>query len=118
MKLVVVVALAGCGRLAFDERADASSATGTPCTEPWSAPALVDLGGNFEAPSLRGDGLELYVVSTGEMYVATRATRSESFGAPAVLPSPPNSPDSDVSIHMSDDGLELAVSVYVMGTSP
>lgn len=112
MRLVVLVALAGCGRIAFDDSADAT------CNEPWSAPQLVDLGGNFYAPSLRGDGLELYLDAGGDLYVATRATRNEPFGAALLLPSPPNTPLADSAPRISNDGLELVFSTYEMGTSP
>jgi hypothetical protein len=112
--------LVGCGRIAIDpiDAGDRDSAA-PPCTEPWSAPFLIELGQPFMSqPSIRGDGLELYASAGNQLYVAKRASKSEPFGPALVVPSPPSTgliADSDPSI--SDDGLELFYTWYTMGNA-
>ncbi len=98
--LLLLVGVAGCGRIGFDDCA-------------WSAPARVaelSSAGNDFTGLLAPDGLSIYVASadTGdlEIYVATRPDMGSSFGAPThldILQSPGN--DSRASV--TGDGLEL-----------
>ena len=66
------------------------------------------------SPSIRGDGLEMYLESdraggegTYDIWVSTRATKEDDWGAPTNLGAPINTPDWQNSPCISADGLEL-----------
>jgi hypothetical protein len=66
------------------------------------------------SPSIRADGLEMYFESdrpggegTYDIWVSTRATKEDDWGAPTNLGSPINTPDWQNSPSISADGLEL-----------
>jgi hypothetical protein len=66
------------------------------------------------SPSIRGDGLEMYFESdrTGgegvyDIWVSTRATKEDDWGAPTNLGAPINTPDWQNGPTSSADGLEL-----------
>jgi len=66
------------------------------------------------SPSIRGDGLEMYFESdrpggegTYDIWVSTRATKEDVWGAPTNLGAPINTPDWQNSPCISADGLEL-----------
>ncbi|MHC4677197.1 MAG: LamG-like jellyroll fold domain-containing protein [Planctomycetota bacterium] len=66
------------------------------------------------SPSIRGDGLELYFESnraggagTYDIWVSTRATKEDDWGAPTNLGAPINTSDWQNSPCISADGLEL-----------
>ena len=65
-------------------------------------------------PSVRADGLEMYFESdrpggegTYDIWVSTRATKEEDWGAPTNLGAPINTPDWQSTPTISADGLEL-----------
>jgi len=66
------------------------------------------------SPSIRGDGLELYFESdrsggegTYDIWLSTRATKEDDWGAPTNLGAPINTPDWQNTPCISADGLEL-----------
>ena len=66
------------------------------------------------SPSIRGDGLEMYLESdrpggegTYDIWVSTRASKEDDWGTPTNLGAPINTPDWQNSPCISADGLEL-----------
>ena len=109
MRLVVVVALAGCGRCDFDAQPDARPLG--PFGTPIAVTELNEVGVDDD-PSLTGDMLEIYFDSTrgglggGDIWVATRPRIDVPFSTP-LLVSELASPDDDTSPDVSLDGLTL-----------
>lgn len=112
MRTALLIGLVGCGRLGFDSGTPAidaqsdSPVTQVPCNEPWSAPFEV-IGEFLSGPSITADGLEIFGGSTGDIVVATRASRDEAFSQLVALPGPVNSAMDEGYPAISDDGLEL-----------
>jgi hypothetical protein len=82
--------------------------------------ALVNTPQFDGGPSVSADGLTLYLTSgrpgalgqaeghyDEDLYVATRPTIADAFGAPVQLPAPVNSTEFDVAPEISADGLSL-----------
>jgi Tol biopolymer transport system component len=94
---ILLVALAGCGRIGFDASTrDATTADARACAGfgPWStAAALTELDLQTEneyGPAITSDGLSLYFdsdrLNSQDIYVAMRPSRTAAFGAPAPVP--------------------------------
>jgi len=108
--LLVLVALAGCGRLRFDplDRADAD---GSCVMQPFDAPqplsSVSSIGEEF-GPWLSENRLDLYFDSdrTGALlvYHAHRASAAVAFDPPAAIPLNGASPDDPF---LSDDGITM-----------
>jgi len=97
-------------------------------SDPWGEPAnlgpTVNSPGDEHAPSISTDDLELYFsVNAGEsgrpggsgkwdIWVTTRKTKAEPWGEPVNLGSKVNSPVSDGSPFISNDGLSLYFDSY------
>jgi hypothetical protein len=103
MVLVLTLAL-------FADVANADYTFGTPTN---LGPTVNSSAYDFN-PSIRADGLELYFVSdrpggegTYDIWVSTRATKEDDWGAPTNLGAPINTPDWQNSPCISADGLEL-----------
>jgi len=82
--------------------------------EPTNLGPIVNSSAFDWSPSIRGDGLELYFESdrpggegTYDIWVSTRATQEDDWGAPTNLGAPINTSDWQTSPCISADGLEL-----------
>jgi hypothetical protein len=101
--LVPLVALAACGRIAFDPVADGA----VDALPSFGAPSVVDLGiTGQDDPTLTGDALEIYVNCNDMICGADRATAGDPW--PPVTPLASLAP-SIFSPHLSFDGLTLWV---------
>lgn len=121
---LLVVVLAGCGRIGFDatgpdggDSPDAPDAMAPPATGPFSTPtnvAELNQGSiNSEDPSLTDDLLEIVFSSTRpggaggvDVWTATRASPGAAWGAPVLVPGI-NSANDDTTPDLSGDGLVL-----------
>lgn len=113
---VLVIGLAGCGRVGFDPRAsdgpawDAALDAPTACSAPgpWGAAAQVANLGSVQDLSLSPDRLELYGARFGTAYDLVGATRSS---AATAFPVPQDlglsAAGDDVDPAITGDGLEL-----------
>ena len=122
--LIVVLAFAGCGRIAFDLSADAATSDGfvAPIDAPfvWGPPFQppqllpeASSAGDEYYPDLAADGLSIYISSDGfpsplgsaDIYVLTRSDTTQPFGAP--VNTAISSVNWDMGPSISDDGLSL-----------
>jgi hypothetical protein len=116
-----VVAASGCGRIdfiPFDDAWGAGTEDAAPCTEPWGPGMELMVGTTlYVFPTVTADERELFVAMFGDIYVLSRASRSDPWGAPQVLSTPPNTPYDDSEPSVTGDGLTLYFSSYQMGNS-
>lgn len=114
-RVVVVVWLAGCGRIAFDAVSGADSDAAVagdagPCTEPFGVPVQLTTGVNVKDPTVSDDELEMYSddFGVGALFVWTRSTTSSSWGTRtlAVLP-PTNDTFNEFGASLTGDALTL-----------
>ena len=94
----------------FAHVANADYTFGTPTN---LGPTFNSSGYDF-SPSIRADGLEIYLESdrsggegTYDIWVSTRASKEDDWGAPTNLGAPINTPDWQNGPSISADGLEL-----------
>src|SRR5688572_9556243 len=109
--------VAGCGRVSFDARADASTgptddSSGADVAFPMGAWTNITqvtelvVGAVNDDPTLTADQLEVYFNSAGNIYTSTRASMNDAWGAPQPL-SAVNTAESENTPEVSADGLEL-----------
>ena len=118
-------ALAGCGRVAFEPSPDAGTPSDAPpCTEPFGAPQPLPTGGfAVQGPSVSDDERELYMAASiggpelADLYLSTRASRSDAWSVPVHMVDPPSSIYDDTSPSISADGLDLYFSSTRMGNA-
>jgi hypothetical protein len=87
VRLGLVIALAGCGRIAFDDLAPDSACTWTAFSTPAPLPGPVQSAQDDWEPTPTLGGLELYFYSfrngsNADIYVATRPSLAGAFNAP------------------------------------
>jgi hypothetical protein len=86
-----ILVLAGCGRIGFGTAgsADASGGGDTPVDAPlglFGTPvAVLPVGGTDDDPSLPDSMLEMYFERNGDIFVATRLTKTAAFGTPTMV---------------------------------
>ena len=92
VRVVVVLALAGCGRIAFDlvPPTDGTACTWTAFSTPTALPGPVQSTEDDWAPTPTLGGLELFFYSysnttNAEIYDATRPSLADAFGAPVAV---------------------------------
>lgn len=128
---ILLASVAACGRYEFGARDDASTVAsddapldgGPPCTlGPWGAPVRVpelSTAGVDWGPALSPSGLVLVFDSTAagsrDLYVATRATASGTFGTATPIASV-NSSNIESDPAWSSDGTQLYYSSYDLTT--
>lgn len=114
-RVVVLVWLAGCGRIAFDTQSGADGGSGVvgdagPCTEPFGVPVQLTTGVNVKDPTVSDDELEMYSddFDVGALFVWTRPTTSSTWGTRslAVLP-PTNDTFNEFGASLTGDALTL-----------
>jgi len=112
-RVLVVVQLAACGRVAFDPLGDGGAGgvvDAGPCTEPFGAPVQLTSGVNVKDPTVSDDELEMYSddFGAGALFVWTRPTTSSPWGArtAAVLP-PTNDTFNEFGASLTGDALTL-----------
>jgi len=110
MVLVLTLAL-------FADVANADYIFGTPT----NLGPTVNSSGYEWYPSIRADGLEMYFesdrpggVGTYDIWVSTRETKEDDWGAPTNLGAPINTPDWQNTPTISADGLELYYNDWVL----
>jgi hypothetical protein len=91
-------------------------ATRTSTADPWSTPtnlAVLNSSGDDATPAVSADGLTLHYVTARagalggkDLYVATRASRSDPWSGPVHLPTPSTTGD-EAGPSVSEDGLAL-----------
>jgi Tol biopolymer transport system component len=109
----VLLLLAGCGRLAFDEQPPADAMSVEP---PWGQP---ELWGNFSGDdyALTGDLLELYFnVASTDIYRATRASTADAWNPPGAIVAELDVTQSQSTPEPSADGLTMYFAAARTGT--
>jgi hypothetical protein len=126
MRLVVLLLVASCGRLGFEDRTagDAGDASGTvdgsmPLGPFEPATLITQFVSGFpnDDPAISPDGLELYVATTmggasEDLYVSTRATRSSSWSTLSLVDEVSSPSIAEKAPKLTADGLAL---YYVSG---
>ena len=121
LALALVLALPGCGRIAFDPLVDGDGADGGgdaqgACTwGPWStvtALAVLNSAADDYDPTLSADGLTIYFCTTRDgdefdVFTSTRASVTSPWGAPAPVPAVATVSQNECNPEVSADGLEL-----------
>jgi Tol biopolymer transport system component len=116
---ILLVVAAGCGRVGFD--APPTDAPGNPDARacagfgPWSTPvALPELDsptGNEYGPAIASDGLALYFdsdrLNSQDIYVATRTSRTDAFGASVPVPALATSASEEIDPTITGDELDI-----------
>jgi Tol biopolymer transport system component len=109
VRLALVVLFVGCGRIGFDalDLSDPPD-SGADATQlgPFGVPSLVMTGGSDANPSLPASMLELYFQRGTDIFVATRATTSSAWGAPALV-AELSSAAIETSPEITPDGLTI-----------
>jgi hypothetical protein len=89
------------------------------CTARWAAGptfddatlyASVNAIGTLDDPFVSYDGLEVYVLHAGDIYVAKRGTAADPFDAPVLEPGLSTQTTADYKASLTRDGLEAVVS--------
>lgn len=115
-RLLVLLCACGAGTAAPDARTsdssalDASSPDGeladAPVLAAWSAPTSLMLPANADDPSMTADALELYFNLGGDIYVSTRETPADPWGAEDKVEEL-SSTSNETSPEVSPDGLAI-----------